>query len=255
MRLACDSCGKVGPLSLETRTEVLIEASGSASLGHLVAVCAHCGVAAQVSVTRANASDAAAQLLFSAARPSSPSSPPASLSSDPAPAAAPRCPKCHAVVAEHEACPGCGLAAARMAGWVAARAAAIPAELHASWTRVTESWQDQPRHDAFVQEAVTLGAYAWAAGQYQDVRRQRPDDAMARRQLERVRRTAEAAMLASAAVRQEQKAPYRSATAILVMLVVVLMAGALYATFMRETRTPAGPATPVMPLRPGPARY
>lgn len=249
----------MGPLSLETRTEMLMEASGPASLGHLVAVCAHCGVAAQVSVTRDNTTADAAGLLFS-----SPASPPPASSSDPAPDAGPRCPKCHAVVAERAACPGCGLAAARMASWVAERAAAIPAELRASWGRVVESWQDQPRHDAFVQAAVNAGAYAWAAGQYQDALRQRPAAAgaadpiapIARRQLERVRRTAEAAMLASAAVRQEQKAPYRSATTILVMLVVVLVAGALYATFMRETRNPAaGPAMPVMPLRSGPARY
>lgn len=247
----------MGPLSLETRTEGLIEASGPASLGHLVAVCAHCGVAAQLSVTRANATDAAAGLLFASTTAASPTaSSTAAASADAAPNTAPRCPKCHAVVGERAACPGCGLAAARMAGFSAARAASIPAELRASWKRATDSWQDQARHDAFVQVAVNAGAYAWAAGQYQDVRRQRPDDAIARRQLERVRRTAEAAMLASAAVRQEQKTPYRSATAILVMLVVVLMAGALYATFMRETRTPAtGPAMPVMPLRSGPARY
>jgi hypothetical protein len=173
--------------------------------------------------------------------------------------AAPRCPKCHSVVGARSACPSCGLAAARMKSFSADRDADIPHSLHASWRRVTEAWTEQPRHDAFVQATAAAGAFAWAAGQYQEARRRGTiatvDDPIAVRQLARVRRTAEAAMLASAAARpSDAKQPYRGATTILVMMVVVLIAGALYARFMRETRSPAGPVTPVLPAPRGALR-
>lgn len=241
---------------IETSVETWIEASGTASAAQLVVACAHCGARAEVSV-KPSQPEAAPPSTAAAPLSSSPTPSPSSSSSSRAAtdAGAARCPKCHAVVGDRASCPGCGLATSRMAGFAAARDASVPDELRAAWQRVVDSWQDQPRHDAFVQLAASASAFAWAAGQYQEVRRQRPDDAIARRQLERVRRTTEAAMLASAAaVGRNEKAPYRSATAILVMLVVVLVAGALYATFMRETRTP-GPVTPVMPVRSGPARY
>lgn len=224
MRLACDSCGEVGELRL-ART-------GSADAA--LVTCVRCGAQVELPISR----DA------SAARPL-PAPPVTAPGGE-----ADRCPKCHAALAEHVACPGCGLARSRMAGFSASRAAEVPEEVRAAWQTILDGWDEQPRHDAFVQAVAGAGAFAWAAGQYQDERRRRPGDPVATRQLERVRRTAEAAMLASAAVRQDQKAPYRGATAILVMMVVVLVAGALYATFMRDTRTP-GPTTPVVPVHRG----
>jgi hypothetical protein len=220
VRLACDSCGEVGELKLEL-----------AEAGNAKVTCAHCG--------------AEATLPLAAPSASSPASSSAAADDDPR-----RCPKCHAAVGERAACPGCGLAADRMAGFSTSRAAEIPEAVLAAWHATLAAWETQARHDAFVQAVAAAGSFAWAAGQYQEERRRRPGDAIATRQLERVRRTAEAAMLASAAVRQDQKTPYRSATAILVMLVVVLVAGALYATFMREPRAP-GVSTPVVPVQRG----
>jgi hypothetical protein len=161
-----------------------------------------------------------------------------------------RCPKCDAIVGERAACPGCGLAAGRMASFSASRAAEVPESVRAAWHQALAAWSEQARHDAFVQAVAGSGSFAWAAGQYQEERRRRPGDTLAARQLERVRRTAEAAMLASAAVREDVKAPYRSTTAILVMMVVVLVAGALYATFMRDSRSPRT-VTPVVPVHRG----
>ncbi len=168
-----------------------------------------------------------------------------------------RCPKCRALVGSRAACPGCGLASSRMAGFSSARDSEIPEAVRAAWSAVVsspEAWVEQARHDAFVQLVASASAFAWAAGQYQEIRRQRPDDAIAVRQLERVRRTAEAAMLATTTVREVKQSPYRSATAILVMLVVLLIAGAVYARFMREAQDPAHAVTPVAPLRPGAQR-
>lgn len=157
--------------------------------------------------------------------------------------AAPRCPKCHGRYGDRAACPGCGLAVARMAGFALARAEDVPDPVRAAWQAVLANWDQQSLHDAFVQRVAGAGVFAWGAGQYQDMQRQRPDNPIAQRQLDRVRRTAEAAMLASAAVRDVDKRPYRGATAVLIMMIVVLIAGALYAALMRDSSTGGAAAT------------
>jgi general stress protein CsbA len=135
-----------------------------------------------------------------------------------------------------------------MKGFAATQRAEVPDSVHAAWDAVLERWDDQARHDTLVQQVASAEAFAWAAGQYQDVRQRRPHDRIAQRQLERVRRTAEAAMLASATVRESDKRPYRSTTTILVMMVVVLLAGGLYATVMRDTRGSGPRTTPAAPV-------
>jgi uncharacterized Zn finger protein (UPF0148 family) len=192
--------------------------------------CAHCGASEEIALAR---SEVVAPDLI---RPS-----------DDAAADGTRCPKCRVPVGKREACPGCGLAVARMTGFAAAQRAEVPDSVHAAWDAVLERWDDQARHDTLVQQVAAAEAFAWAAGQYQEVRQRRPHDRIAERQLERVRRTAEAAMLASATVRESDKRPYRSTTTILVMMVVVLLAGGLYATFMRDTRGSGPRTTPVAP--------
>lgn len=229
--------------------------------------CAHCGAEAAIELGRDVGRDHGGDVARDLGRP--PRGKPATLPPDPALAADDpreisglltverRCPKCRALVGSRAACPGCGLASSRMAGFASARDAEIPEAVRAAWSAVVsspEAWAEQARHDAFVQLVASASVFAWAAGQYQEIRRQRPDDAIAVRQLERVRRTAEAAMLATTTVREVKQSPYRSATAILVMLVVLLIAGAVYARFMREAQDPAHAVTPVAPLRPGAQR-
>ncbi len=272
MRLACDSCGELGPLQIQLPAA----AKGDGLVGKIE--CARCGAVGEVPLTQG------APLLVEPEPETEPIAAQATAGAVAAAIADRRCPKCHARVGSRPACPSCGLASARMASFAADRDADIPPSLHAAWKRVTEAWGEQPRHDAFVQAVAYAGAFAWAAGQYQDARRRgvgraadlgdgqgdaesaatqgvateviaAAHDAIAARQLERVRRTAEAAMLAGAAARRDDtKPPYRSATTILVMMVVVLIAGALYARFMREARAPAGPVTPVLPVSRGAAR-
>lgn len=164
----------------------------------------------------------------------------------------PRCPKCQTQVGQQRACPTCGLAAERMSTFAAAREAASPA-LEACWQAALDAWTEQARHDAFVQAAAGAGAFAFAAGKYQEATRARPDDPIAARQLARVRRTAEAAMLASAQVRHVEQKPYRSATAVLILLVVALVAGGVYATFLRNTRGAANAEAAPRPVAPGPS--
>jgi hypothetical protein len=175
-----------------------------------------------------------------------------------APDEASLCPKCGAVRGSDViACGSCGLTVARMAAYVDARDAAVPDPVRDAWTRATAAWDDGARHDDLLRLVASHNAYAWAAGRY----RTRGDDAVARRQLERLRRAAEATLLASATVRPTADAkPYRGTAGVLAVLVVVIVVGLLYAVVIRDHPSsrarPASPGTAgssgaVQPLVPG----
>jgi hypothetical protein len=134
-----------------------------------------------------------------------------------------------------------------MAAYASARDAAVADPVRDAWTRVTERWTDDAGHDELLRLVVANNCYAWAAGRY----RTREADAIAQRQIERLRRAAEATLLVSAAVRPDAgNRAYRGVTGVLAILVVVIAAGLLYATVIRG-RTAAGPPV-VTPLRAGP---
>lgn len=186
----------------------------------------------------------------------------------PAPAS---CPKCGAARPAEQACPRCGLARDRMAELAHARAAAVPPVVEAAWERVIEAWDDAERHDALLRLVAQHDAYAWTAARYRDAKRAAPAspspfrsypdhavDAIADRQLDRMRRATEATLLASASTREERaRAPYRAARAILAMLVFAIVAGLVFAMLVR-TDPADGPAPvpaeaqPAKPVQPAP---
>jgi hypothetical protein len=167
-------------------------------------------------------------------------------------AAAPVCPKCGATRrGDATACPCCGLAGARMADYTEAREAEVPEPVRAAWAGVAGAWSDPARHDELLRQVAAHRCYAWAAGRY----RTRGGDPIAERQLDRLRRAAEATLLAGATVRRDTAAlPYRATVGVLAVLIAAVVVGLVYAALARgpsdATIAPAGPATG---LRPGPA--
>ncbi|MGN6104580.1 MAG: hypothetical protein ACTHU0_05725 [Kofleriaceae bacterium] len=170
------------------------------------------------------------------------------------PAAPDSCPKCDTPrSADGRACPRCGLARERMDAYAAQRDAAVPPEVAAAWARVVEGWERLPLHDALLQQIARHDSYAWAAAKYRAEARARPGDPIAASQLARLRRAAEATLLAGATTRQDKAPrPYRATVAVLSMLIVAVVAGLLYAAILgdRGARTdsaipaPAGSARP-----------
>lgn len=163
----------------------------------------------------------------------------------PAPAA-PACPKCGAPRrGEAAACPGCGLAAARMADYREASEVAVPEAVRAAWAGVADGWSDPARHDELLRQVATHRCYAWAAARY----RTRLGDPIAARQLDRLRRAAEATLLAGATVRRDAAAtPYRATVGVLALLIATVVVGLVYATLI------GGPSDPtIAPARPGPS--
>lgn len=165
---------------------------------------------------------------------------------------APPCPRCGAPCpGEATACPACGLTVARMAGYISARDAAVPAPVREAWARAAADWGDAARHDQLLQLVVTHNAYAWAAGRY----RTRGRDAIALRQLDRLGRAAEATLLASATARPDAVAkPYRATTGVLATFIVVIAVGLWYAMVVRDHPLPSStrpiPARPLNPEHP-----
>jgi len=174
-------------------------------------------------------------------------SPPPTTSTPSAPEARDVCPKCGAARTATAACASCGLAVARMAGYADAREAGVPDVVRDAWRRVTEAWSDAARHDELLRVVSLHDSYAWAAGRY----RTRRDD-IATRQLDRLRRAAEATLLASASARPDaQSAPYRATRGVLMVLIVAVVVGLIYAMVIRSRgATPPARPLPVQPLQP-----
>jgi hypothetical protein len=161
-----------------------------------------------------------------------------------------------------------------MEAYARTREAAVPEVLAAAWDRALEGWDDDERHDALLRLVAQHDAYAWAAAKYRDVKRAAPAspspfrsypdhavDAIADRQLDRMRRAAEATLFASASAREDRgRAPYRATTTILAMFIFVIVAGLVFATMLQRSRpagagqaTPAG-AQPASPAQPAPPK-
>lgn len=168
------------------------------------------------------------------------------------PAAGP-CPKCGAQDLRGDACPTCGLAVTRRAAYTRTRDAAVPGPVHQAWAQVAEHWSDGARHDELLRLVVASDCYAWAAGRY----RTREADSTAQRQLERLRRSAEAALLGSRMVRgggrrllvQVVRAAAFGLIAVVAIGIVYLVAINLAAAPIVGDQGPAG--SRVEPLRPG----
>ena len=150
------------------------------------------------------------------------------------------CPKCGTVRDfDADACRACGLASARMGEFADTRDAAVPESVRAGWLELQAAWTDPAQHDAFFLRIAQHACYAWAAGRYRDASRARPGDVIARRQLERLRRAGEATMFATAAARADTTpTPYRAVLAILALLLVLIIAGVVYAVVRTDTAPP-----------------
>jgi uncharacterized Zn finger protein (UPF0148 family) len=161
---------------------------------------------------------------------------------DHAPASCPKCGKPRDDT--RTSCATCGLAHARMAAFEQARDA-VPEALTRAWQHALEGWDEKARHDELLRLVTHHDAYAWAAARYRERLRERAGDAVADRELARVRRAAEAALTVSAATRQAKtREPYRSSMAILALLMLAAIGGLVYAMVRKSEAPPASELRP-----------
>jgi len=158
------------------------------------------------------------------------------------------CPKCGtARDAARTHCATCGLAHDKMAAFEKARDA-VPDALAQAWERAVGSWDETARHDEVLRLAAQHDAYAWAAARYRERLKARADDEVAGEQLDRVRRAAEATLLANAAAARQKNTPepYRSTMVLLAILIIAIIAGLVYVT-ARGSGDPPPPRRELVP--------
>ncbi len=147
------------------------------------------------------------------------------------------CPKCgETQPADLDACRRCGLARDRFEDFEGGVDGIASDSLRALWDACVDDWSDATAHEAFVKAAVVESAYRYAAGSYRQILRDRPGDRMAERQLADVARRAETAILQSARAGKYEDAadePFKKVTLLLMVLVVLIAMGIVYAMFMQ----------------------
>jgi hypothetical protein len=110
-------------------------------------------------------------------------------------------------------------------------------------------WSDQAGHDEVLRLATQYDGYAWAAARYREVVRVRPNDAIAKRELERLRRAAEVTMLTTAIARVDRTPkPYRASIAMFVLLVMALIGGLVFVMHIGSRNSRSSNPAPNAPL-------
>ena len=100
--------------------------------------------------------------------------------------------------------------------------AEVPEPVRAAWDAAVARWDEPAAHDALLAAAAQHGCFGWACARY----RERGDDPVAARQLERLQRAALATMYATAASRPERDAqPMRGPLLLIALLGVALGVG------------------------------
>ena len=120
-------------------------------------------------------------------------------------------------------------------------------ELTAAWAKCVGAWDDEQVHQRALQLAALQQGFAWLAGRYAAVAKQRPDDAVAVRQLAKLAQAVETALADSMNVRSARTPlatkPVRPVVAVVVVVLFLLICGVV---MMRVLRAPT--IAPVAPI-------
>ena len=119
------------------------------------------------------------------------------------------------------------------------------ADIEAAWQTVIEGWENPARHELFMGLVAKHSEFSWAASKYKE----RAGDAIADKQLERVRKAATASLLATAAKKPEGT-PYKR-TIVIFMVLLLLIILALVGLMLVHDARPRSSAPPI----PKPARH
>lgn len=136
--------------------------------------------------------------------------------------------------------------------------AGVPDVARVAWDRVKAQWEDTAAHDELLRLTTLHGCYAWVAARYREVKADAGPpfreagaarDAIAERQLDRIRRAAEVALLTSGAPRPDKGSKaYQSTKLMLGLVIVLIIIGLLYTTYQRMSYSaPQQPATKRVP--------
>ena len=118
--------------------------------------------------------------------------------------------------------------------------------LTAAWAKCVGAWDDEQIHQRALQLAVLQQGCAWLAGRYAAVAKQRPDDAVAVRQLAKLAQAAETALADSMRVRSTRsplatKKVSPVVGAVVILLFLLISGVVLTRVLQAPTIAPAAP--------------
>ena len=128
-----------------------------------------------------------------------------------------------------------------MAAFVTARAASVPPAVSAAWDALQPHWEEPKRHDALFELAARSDALPWLGGKYRE--RAKGDDPIATKNLDKIRKAAEATLFATASSRDDQRKRNSFIALGVVALVLAIIAAVVYLTAGK----PAPPSAPTQP--------
>ena len=106
----------------------------------------------------------------------------------------------------------------------------IPDAVQTAWDAAVAAWDDPAKHTALLGLVAQYSCYSWAAAKYKE----RAGDPVADRQLERMRSSAVAAMMATSTAKPKEDQPYRSTLVVLAALLLILVLGLVFATILKS---------------------
>ncbi len=103
-----------------------------------------------------------------------------------------------------------------------------------AWDAAVADWDNPARHDALLTLAAKHEAYGWTAKQYQARLKENAEDAVAQRQITRLRKAAELTLYATAAQRETKtKTPFKASIAMIMIMIFLIIAGLLVTYVLR----------------------
>ena len=110
-----------------------------------------------------------------------------------------------------------------------------PDAVQAAWEDAVAHWDDAAKHKALLGLVAQHSCFAWAAARYKE----RAGDPIADKQIERLRSSAMATMMAGAASKKkDEPAPFRGTMMLFIALLVALVVGMLVVKTIHDRGTP-----------------
>jgi hypothetical protein len=113
--------------------------------------------------------------------------------------------------------------------------AKAPDPVMAAWDDAVAHWDDPAKHQALLGVVAQHSCFAWAAGKYKE----RAGDPIADKQLERLRTSAMATMLAtSSAKKKDEPTPFRATLLLFIALLVAMVIGMVVVKSIHDRGAP-----------------